>query len=372
MDPTILASIVGAGQNTMSHILGMVDGAINRSFQRKEAQKNRDFQSAESALQRDWSSQEAERARDWNEEMYAKYNSLSGKVAQAEQAGINPLFAVTGSATTPMSTNASAPSGASAGSVGTSSGASASFAGIVNLMDGILKAKMTKQDMATSKALEDKYIAEADNIRQNTSWIDRLNEIKISEIESNIEVNTARVSESLQNVQESISRVSVNDSVVRVNNADVSLKGSQTELNITKQVVERLNAEQIKLCLPYIQARQEAAIYLDNASADNQVAQSFKNTFEAEKAIYDANISMLNVLKEQKLIDSSYYDDLIEKAHFEAANEKRDYKWKPINDICSNLSKLMIGVGAVTQSGGSFKKDIAAGVIKEVASLTMF
>ena len=120
-------------------------------FNAEQADINRIFQSNEAALQRDWSAAEAERARDWQEEMYAKYNSLSGKVAQAEQAGVNPIFAVTGNAVSPMQTSPSVPSGASAGgsSASGSLGPADSFTNLIGQL--VLKQKQKVQILVLKK-----------------------------------------------------------------------------------------------------------------------------------------------------------------------------------------------------------------------------
>lgn len=172
---SLIGGAISTGQQIYNNEFNKKEAEKNRDFQSDEAQKNRDFQSEEaelarifnsneSALQRDWSSQEAERARDWNEEMYEKYNSLSGKIAQAEQAGVNPMFAITGNAVSPMSTTAAAPSGASAsgasaGSVGTPSGASAvsQFVDIVGSILGMskLKAEIRNIESQTDKNIQD-------------------------------------------------------------------------------------------------------------------------------------------------------------------------------------------------------------------------
>ena len=348
MDPTLLSGIFGSFQNAQNIAYDAYQSRINREWQSDEAQKNRDWQSSEASTQRDWSSQEAERARDWNEEMYAKYNSLSGKIAQAEQAGVNPMFAITGNAVSPASPSASAPSGASAGSVANPSNPSSRLTGMVDMMAGILNAQRTKQDIATQKAQENLYNAEAERARRETFWMDPMNE--------------AVINEKMQAIKESISRISVNDSTINVNDSVIRLNGTESALNITKQAVENLNVEKARLLLPYVQAREEAEIYLSDASARNQTSLSFKNAFEAEKAIYDANISMLNVLKDQKLIDAGYYDDLIKLAEYEAKGAKRDYKWKPINDVCSNLSDILSGLGVFANGVGN-----AVGTISGIA-----
>ena len=136
-------------------------------FNAEQADINRIFQSNEAALQRDWSAAEAERARDWQEEMYAKYNSLSGKVAQAEQAGVNPIFAVTGNAVSPMQTSPSVPSGASAGG-SSASGSLGPADSFTNLIGQIIGLKKLESEIAVNDSVAEKNSADAKKLREET------------------------------------------------------------------------------------------------------------------------------------------------------------------------------------------------------------
>lgn len=176
----------------LSSILGSVASfgqqALQNRYNSREAQKNRDFQSLEASAQRDWSAQEAERARDWNEEMYEKYNSLSGKIAQAEQSGVNPMLAITGNAVTPAPASASAPSGASAGSVGNPT---SSF---VDLIGNILGLSKLKSEIALTQSQTEKNKAETAGTLINNETLRDMNVSEILSRMSDIEMNDANVS----------------------------------------------------------------------------------------------------------------------------------------------------------------------------------
>lgn len=158
---------------------GLTNAQIQQNeFNADQAELNRAFQSNEAALQRDWSAAEAERARDWQEEMYEKYNSLSGKVAQAEQAGVNPLLAVIGDSVTPAPTSSPMPSGsAAAGSA--ASGSLSATDSFVNLIGQLIGAQKIKSEIAVNESVAEKNIAEANKAEKETSWMDRLNEDKL-------------------------------------------------------------------------------------------------------------------------------------------------------------------------------------------------
>lgn len=158
---------------------GLTNQQIQQNeFNAEQAELNRAFQSNEAALQRDWSAAEAERARDWQEEMYEKYNSLSGKVAQAEQAGVNPMFAVTGDSVTPAPTSSPTPSGsAAAGSA--ASGSLSATDSFVNLIGQLIGAQKIKSEIAVNESIAQKNVADANKAEKETSWMDRLNEDKL-------------------------------------------------------------------------------------------------------------------------------------------------------------------------------------------------
>lgn len=165
-------------------------------FNASQAEADRAFQSYEAALQREWSAQEAERARDWQEEMHIKYNSLSGKIAQAEQAGVNPMLAVTGNAVSPMSATSPVPSGASPSGSRASGGGFAhqSFTELIGMVLGLVKAKseieLTQSETAVNRAEETR-------INTENTWIDQLSQAQLEnlvaskeELESRLGVNS--------------------------------------------------------------------------------------------------------------------------------------------------------------------------------------
>lgn len=90
-----------------------------------------------------FSASQADIARDWQEQMYDKYNSLSGKISQAEQAGVNPLFAVSGNAVSPMSSSSPSPSGSTVSGSG-----SGSSGDIFSQLLGFLRLKKQKAEIS--------------------------------------------------------------------------------------------------------------------------------------------------------------------------------------------------------------------------------
>lgn len=310
----------------------------NQAFEASEAQKNRDFQS-----------KEAELAFEREVDFYEQYKSPTAQVQQYKDAGLNPALLAGGIGAT-TSPSASAPQGAQGHSSSSAPVNHNPFALAKDAFDfaGLAQAlEQRKADVKRTKAETDRIDAETQKINKETSWIDAYNSASIDsmragidKVRSDIDVNESLIDKNIQDVQESISRVSVNESTVKVNGALIDLHGSQKVLNECKAAVERLNAQTIKEMLPYIQARQEAEIALTNSKTDEA-------RYSAEEKMYEANLKMLRGLVDAKLIDSSYYDSIIDQANWSAKVKKREYKWMPINDICHNMSMLMIGAGSI-------------------------
>lgn len=192
---SIITGVIGTGQQVMQNGYNSDEAEKNREFQSYEAQLNRIYNANQAAIQRRWSSQEAEQARAWQEEMNAKYNSISGKIAQADAAGVNPMFAVTGNAVSPASASSSAPSGASAGSVGVPSG-SAATNGMLNILGAILDAKKVESEIKVNESVVSRNLSESQNLDKQTSWIDKMSSAELdhlvsssAELQSRLRVN---------------------------------------------------------------------------------------------------------------------------------------------------------------------------------------
>lgn len=272
----LIASSIGAVttaiQNRKNREWNAEQAELNREFQSAEAEKSRVFNSNEAALQRDWSAAEAERARDWNEEMYAKYNSLSGKIAQAEQAGVNPMLAITGNAVSPMAASSSVPSGVSASS-GSPSGATAtsSFVDIVGSMLGMGKLK-----------------AEIDNIEADTDQKKTESYTQLAKLASEI-----RSMDSLSdlNVQKAL------ESVQNIDNLKSQLKLTDAQASMVQDQINYLNAQ-----ANYINSIREPDTRKRMADAEisewmNKNKQLFKSLdvgLEAAQVISDIGIGIFN------------------------------------------------------------------------------
>lgn len=274
-------------------------------------------------------------------EFYEKYQSPKAMMQQ----GINP-FGVSGS------TGGHTASGGSPQSVAPAQ----SGMNILDLVQSIVgmsmankqyKLESRKVDISEQLASAESQLmqSQASEANKRIQWYDILSQLNIDEIKQRIAESKQRVNESLQNIKESISRVDVNNNTIQLGNARIELMGTENELNVTKAALNRLDADKASLLMPYVQSRAEAEQALIKAQTDEA-------RMSAERQMYDANVSMLKGMVEADLIDKGYYDKLVESQDWKTAQSKRDYKWSPINDVCSNFSKICVGVGSVV---GAFK-----------------
>lgn len=321
------------------------EAALNRNFQAAEAVKNRNFQSAEA---------EAAFARE--EEFYNKYQSIGAQMRQYREYGLNPALLAGG-----VSVGSTPSSPAAAGSSVTGATASSPLVSGAAASSSPLGAAMSAipeiAGLAQIAASISKTRAEAKKIEKETSWIDDINTTNIenlrsmiSERMSNIERNSAQINEISQGIKESVKRCSVMDSQIRVNDSVVDLNLSETQLNEFKQHVENLNAQSIQKMLPYIQARQEAEIALTNAKTN-------ESKFMAEQLMYEANLKMLKGLVEADLISEGYYNNIVEQSGWDVRQAKRNYKWAPVNNLCTCFRDLCIGASALSNASTNVKSE---------------
>ena len=321
------------------------NNAANVAHQVAENEKDRKFNAEQAQLNRDFQSKEAELAYERQLDFYNTTQSPQAMVSQYKDAGLNPALLVGG--VSGASSPQSSPSGSSASSNGSS------IPQMTDVMKSIVDIESIKASIEEARSRANLNNKEADKVSKETSWIDTYNTTEIESLKagidnvrSNIKLNEQKVQESLQNVQESLKRMDVMESQIEVNGALVDLHGSQTVVNESKDILQKMEAKQIDLLLPYIQARQEAEIALTNAKTEEA-----RNS--AESLMYEANLKMLKSLVDAKLIHSSYYDNVIDQANWDVKYKKREYKWRPINDICHNVSMLAIGAGSVMSGVGN-------------------
>lgn len=228
----------------------------------KSEREQNNFNANQAQMGRDFTAKQAEIERDWQEEMYSKYNSLQGQINQAKEAGVNPMLAVTGSATSPMSASvgtAAAPTASGSASRGPNIdmvGAALGFSKLKAEIDNINSSTRYQNGQALLAEIDSQTRGE-----QNT-W-------NIKSVMQSIETSKADEHQKLQAIKESSSRILNTDADTKVKSEQLALMGAQiadlkagvdvkvAQLGQIAASISQMNAdESYKLALiPYVAAQ---------------------------------------------------------------------------------------------------------------------
>ena len=345
--------IDGSGKGWLSSLWNKWTGAGTtgqqdelNAFESAQAQQNRDWQSVEADKNRRFQAEQAQLDYDRQVEFYEQYQSIGAQMRQYKEAGLNPALLADGVQPSSSAPSASVPVGSTpSGSAAHATSPMSSPSGFAGFMGQILNLLKLRSEIDVNKSVSRKNIADAGKTDKETSWIDILSNMDVAEAQQKIKESNQRIDKMLVDMQKSLSDIDVNNKTLEIGDARISLMGTQEELNATQSILNKLKANEMSLLMPYVQARAEAEIALINAQTE-------ESRMSAERQMYEANVAILEGMKEAHLIDQGYYDNLVGKSYWEAKNEKREFHFKPANDICSNISKVCLGVGSLI---GAFK-----------------
>ena len=236
--------ISGGLSSVASMATGLVSNAINMKNQRK-------MQSEQNAF----NAQQAQISREWNEQMdNTKYQR---QVADMQAAGVNPALAMNGGVTTQATSNATAQ-------------AANVQAPRVDLTSAVQMAMQAKQlniqkDIAQSQI--NKNNAEADKIRKDTEWTDRLNQASVDSIEAKTNLSNADVRQIYKNMDKA-------DAEIAKIKAETKNEEERFYLIQADTALKEANAYQIAAMVPYQQM-------LMSGQSDAQRAQAANATVQA-------------------------------------------------------------------------------------------
>lgn len=344
---------------------GVASSAVDFGFQalansvlpmsRAQRQQN-DFSSQEARIARDFSAQQAELSRDWQEQMYERYDSLQGRIAQANEAGVNPLFALGASAnmsasSSPVPTSTASPGTVSpVGQISDMTSAALGFGKLKAEIDNIksstrqmnARALIDEIDSATRDQLNGLSIQKSVKAIETADVDIELKTAQIGEIASRIALNTSKVEETEANIAYLTSEVLLNTKKGVLMDAQILEIASQIGLN---QAQATYFLESVKLVKEEVEG-----LKLDNVVKDKTVF-SRVDLLSSQAAIadFDAQLKEYGFDVEKWLIDAT---PVLTEANM---NNTLAQTGASKSNVLGNIAMLLIASRLVGQPGGLFQ-----------------
>lgn len=307
---------------------------------------------------------EAQVDRDWNERMYNLYQSPEAQMRQYQQAGLNPALMYDGGVDIngPSGGSAASASGAVGGEnpqsgfervMGVMSqflnmitGASGVGRTVVDLRNQTAQTNSTVSLQNSDAALKDAQ-AEQTKVQTNNAILDgELKQLDISYkkqfYELDIKEQQARIDNLKKQGEKILSDIDVNNSVISLNGAQIDLTRGLTNkadkecaLITSQSLLTNLEAEKLQKVMPFVQAREAAELELTYATTETQKADKQKKLAEADEAL-------MAVAKEEKIINSGYYEERVK-------GMKTERRLGIVDCVVGNICDVVkTGVGVVT------------------------
>lgn len=243
-------------QNERQYEQEMALQYMNQAYNSKEAEKNRGFQA-----------QQAEISRDWEEEMYNKYQSPSALMAQARDAGINPL-AVFGNAQ-------SGPGGVSTPS-GSAASSSPGHAPQSPYMNGIALVESFAKMAGLLTEIEN-MDADTREKESRTQYQNILNAFAEDSESARVALLQKQGSLTDERIADVKAAIQVKYKTIEIGDSEILVNLSQHDLNVAAKTLKEMDAKQIETLTPILadyyaaqsdEARESAAL---NAARTVQV-----------------------------------------------------------------------------------------------------
>lgn len=328
------ASVIGAGLSTAA--------SVGSGFMNQRMNKNQ-FDRASKFNTKMYYRQLSDQERLIREQR--EYDSPQATLARLREAGLNPNLmsgafgGSSGSVTSVPSGGSMSPNGSNPmPDIGSSiSGSFGRFAsGVDTAMQTELKLQRGQQELEKLKA--------------DTAYQHIVNEFAEAYQRMGLAKGQQEIEESLARVKGIVSQISVNDSVIDLNGHKINLVDKQADLAeqnkqlaVAKEFLTNMNAEKLRLIMPYVQAQAEAEYYLTNARGDAA-------KMAANLSYEQANLAYLNALKEQGLIDAGYVDEAIAQMRASTAYDNKQveyYGYDAKTRRRSSNNQLWLGLGQI-------------------------
>lgn len=336
---------VGADGNRYASAIGR--GAQFSNTQLAEMQFNHD---------------EAQADRQFQEEMYNKYQSPEAQMRQYQAAGLNPALMYQGGV------DINGPSGGSAASASGAVGGDTPQSGfqmVMGVMSQLMSVFTGSSQIATSlksisnqsksieneinKTAHDNALTDANTesvkVETNNKILDgKLKEIELSYKRQFYDLDIKEQEERIENLKKQgkkiLSDIDVNHSVIELNGAQIDLThglkdktDKECALLTSQALLTNLEVEKMRKIMPFIEAKERAELALTYATTEQQKA-------SAQKELAQAGEAVMAAAREQKIIDSGYYDERVK-------TMKADRKMAIANCVVGNIcdvAKTAVGV----------------------------
>ncbi len=305
---------------------------------------------------------EAQLDRQWQEDMYRKYQSPEAQMRQYDDAGLNRALAYNGGV------DINGPSGGSAASADVSTSGESPVSGFqsaMGIMSTVMEMLLGGSNLATSlksisnqsrsiendinKTAHDNALTDANTesvkVETNNKILDgKLKEIELSYKRQFYDLDIKEQEERIENLKKQgkkiLSDIDVNHSVIELNGAQIDLThglkdkaDKECALLTSQTLLTNLEAEKMRKIMPFIEAKERAELALTYATTEQQKA-------SAQKELAQAGEAVMAAAREQKIIDSGYYDERVK-------TMKADRKMAIANCIVGNIcdvAKTAVGV----------------------------
>ena len=300
MDPLIGASLVSGGIGTLGNL---ATNALNNKYQKEQWQREVAHE------QKTYERNRADYLADLENER--EYNSPEQQMARLHEAGLNPNLMSGGALTTGNSSSATPMS--SGNNIGMSPVTSADMtAGIVTSSNAVANAREISAKIS-GIMLDNQYKKIVNSYEEEAR---RLGNDKVA----------AEIAGIYQNISESLSNITLNDSKVTLNNKQVDLFDSQALKNLSdiernkaeialanaKTAVANLDAQKAQILIPYVGERVAAELALTKARTATEKAAAYQHFAQAD-------LAMIQMLKENDIINAGYADALVAEMKANAA-----------------------------------------------------
>lgn len=367
----IQGNVVGQGFGDIFDRYGVLGADADGNRNSKAIGRGDQFSNTQLA-EMQFNHDEAQIDRDWNERMYNMYQSPEAMMRQYDKAGLNSALMYQGGV------DINGPSGGSAASVSGAVGGENPQSGFervmgvmsqfLNMLTGASSIGQSVVQLKNQTAQTDSSVglqnADADlkraqteqtQVQTNNSILDgEMKRLELSYKKQFYELDIKEQQERINNLKKQgekiLSEIDVNNSVINLNGAQIDLTRGLTNkadkecaLLTSQTLLTNLEAEKLQKVMPYIQAREAAELELTYATTEAQKADKQKKLAEADEALMAA-------AKEQKIIDSGYYEERVKGMKSDRRRAIADCVVGNICDVVKTGVGVVTGTAALTRS----------------------